>query len=139
MDFSKVNFEMLNWSSENNGYSPLFGHYVINPNKKIRKTKLSFNCWLNKNKCEKEQINMIIRLKKNSFELNLFDYKGKHICSAYHLEVSKSIPTLVKQAPRIALENLEIISKQIVLTHRFFSFSIYIHFIESKNPKLKKK
>ena len=139
MDFSKVNFEMLNWWSENNGYWPLFGHYVIVPNKKIRKTKLSFNCWLKKNKFKNEQINMIIRLKKNTFELNLFDYKGKYICSANYLEVSETNPTQVKRVPKIELEDLKIIRKQIVLTHRFFSFSIYIHFIDSKHQELKEK
>ena len=139
MDLSKVNFVMMNWCSEDNGYWSEFGHYTLVPNKKIRKTKLSFNCWLKKKECDAEQINMIIRIKENYIELKFHYSKGKNMCWYRHLGLLETNSVLINQIPKIAYENLKINGKQMVITQRSYNSSLYIHFTESKHQKLKEK
>lgn len=132
MDLSKVNFVMMNWCSEDNGYWSEFGHYTLVANKKIRKTKLSFNCWIKKKESDAKQINMIIRIKENYIELKFNDSQGKSICWYRYLGLSETNSVLINQTPKIANENLKINGKQMVIIQRSYNNSLYIHFIESK-------
>ena len=69
MDFTKVNFESMDWCSCDGAYNPWFGHYLLVKNKKIKRTKNSFNCWLKKVGFENYQLNIIIKRKGERIDL----------------------------------------------------------------------